>query len=419
MIFEQEQKSLPITKCQVWAAFKKVKASGGAAGVDGLTCDQVAGNPRKYLYPLWNRMTSGSYYPKPVKRAEISKYDGSSRPLGIPTVIDRVAQTVVKEELEDITEPHFSENSFGYRPGRGAHQAVAQCRDRSMRASWVIDLDIKSFFDSIDHGLMVKALRYFTKQKHILLYVKRWLKAPIQLQDGRVMENNSRGTPQGGVISPVLANIFLHVVFDKWFEINFPDCEFERYADDIVIHVNRYGRAKQVLQSVKERLNQCKLEVHPDKTRIVYCKGAQRYHPPFKVDHVSFDFLGFTFKPKLVKTKTKEKTLCFLPSMSKKSRKRFISVIRKLRVHRMTHLQIDDIARILADKLRGWINYFGKISMKGLKSVMYWLNLRLCSWAKNKYKRLRTKTQAYHWLKDVASGFPNQFVHWQYGFRME
>ncbi|MEL7196533.1 MAG: group II intron reverse transcriptase/maturase [Bacteroidota bacterium] len=419
MIFDEKQKTQPITKSQVWEAFNKVKAKGGASGVDGLTPKMVAGNPKKYLYPLWNRMASGSYFPQPVKRVMIPKYDGSRRPLGIPTVIDRVAQTVIKEELEAIVEPLFSEYSYGYRPGKGAHQAIQQCRDNSMRFNWAIDLDIKGFFDNIDHGLMIKALKYFTECKHILLYVKRWLKASIQLQDEQIIQNHEKGTPQGGVISPILANIFLHVVFDKWFERNYPDCKFERYADDIIIHANRYGRAKQVLQKVKNRLSKCKLEVHPDKTRIVYCKGVQTHHPPFKPDHVSFDFLGFTFKPKLIRSKTKGMILCFLPTMSKKCKKQFTTTVRQLKLHRMTHLTIDQIAGILADKLRGWINYFGKINMKGLKSVMYWLNQRLCSWVKNKYKRFRTKTQAYNWLKDTARQYPTLFVHWQYDFRME
>ena len=229
MIFEEKQKSQPIKKRQVWDAFKKVKANGGSAGVDGITIEMVEGNPRKYLYPVWNRMSSGSYHPKPVRQVMIPKYDGSERALGIPTVCDRVAQMVIKEELEAIVDKHFSASSFGYRPNKSAHGAVEQCRINCMQYNWAIDLDIKGFFDNIDHRLMIRGLKRFTNERHILLYVKRWLKAPVQLKDGTLTNTEGKGTPQGGVISPILANIFQHFAFDTWFEENYSEFAFERY----------------------------------------------------------------------------------------------------------------------------------------------------------------------------------------------
>ena len=211
MIFKEEQKTQPIERSEVWEAFKRVKAGGKSPGVDGITIDAVAGNPRKYLYPVWNRLASGSYYPPAVRQAEIPKGDGTKRVLGIPTVTDRVAQMVIKQKLEKLVDKHFSANSFGYRPNLSAHNAIERCRINCLRYSWVIDLDIKGFFDNIDHDLMMLAVKRFTSEKCILMYVERWLKAPVILLDGTLKESNGRGTPQGGVISPLLANIFLHL----------------------------------------------------------------------------------------------------------------------------------------------------------------------------------------------------------------
>lgn len=291
MIFEEKQKSQPIEKRQVWEAFQKVRSNGGAAGVDNLSIKEVSSQARKYLYPVWNRLASGSYYPKAVREVAIPKSDGRVRKLGIPTVQDRTAQMVIREELEAIVDKHFSANSYGYRPHKSAHQAIRQCRENCMKMDWAIDLDIKSFFDEIDHELMMKALRHFTDKKHIHLYVKRWLEAPIQKKDGTV-EPRSKGTPQGGVISPLLANIFLHFVFDKWLEKHHPQVKFERYADDIIIHCQNFKQALRTLEAVKARFKKCKLQIKDGKSNIVYCKRNQKKHPPFKVQYVTFDFFG-------------------------------------------------------------------------------------------------------------------------------
>ena len=267
----EKSRSYPITKEQVWEAFKLVKSKGGSPGVDGISIKEVAKSPEQHLYPVWNRLSSGSYFPPAVKRVQIPKGDGGFRSLGIPTVKDRLAQTVISKELEQIVEPLFSTSSHGYRPNRNAHQAIEQARKNCWQLPWVIDMDIKGFFDNIDHGLMIRYLRKFTDRKHIITYVKRWLKAPIELQDGTLLQNEERGTPQGGVISPLLANIFLHEVFDSWMEQEFPDCPFERYADDVIVHVKNEKYARYVLKQIRARLLANKLELHPDKTQIVYC----------------------------------------------------------------------------------------------------------------------------------------------------
>ncbi|MCD4811318.1 group II intron reverse transcriptase/maturase, partial [bacterium] len=283
MIFVEEQKTQPITRLQVQNAFKRVRANGGSAGVDKITIADVNKNKRKYLYPLWNRMASGSYFPQSVRQTLIPKSGGRKRALGIPTITDRVAQQVIATELENIVDKHFSRDSFGYRPNKSAHDAVEQCRINCMKYSWVIDLDIKGFFDNIDHKLLLKALRHYTDKKHILLYCERWLKSSIELPDGTIKHTDGKGTPQGGVISPVLANIFLDIVFDKWIQKNNPDIEFERYADDIVVHCQHIKQALRLMEAIKQRFKDCKLELNSEKSKIVYCRRNQKKQPPFKV----------------------------------------------------------------------------------------------------------------------------------------
>ena len=292
MIFNEQHKTQPISRLQVNEAFKRVRANKGSSGVDGITIDEVSSNIRKYLYPLWNRMASGSYFPKPVRQVLIPKGNGKMRPLGIPTVVDRVAQQVIATELEAVVEKRFHPNSYGYRPNKSAHDAIEHCRINCLKYSWVIDLDIKGFFDNIDHALLMKAVKYYTQEKHILMYVERWLKAPVQLSDGTLKHPQGKGTPQGGVISPVLANIFLDIVFDKWISKTSPDTPFERYADDIVIHCKNIKESLRLMDKIKQRFKDCKLELNQEKSKIVYCRRNQRYQPPFKVRYQKFDFFG-------------------------------------------------------------------------------------------------------------------------------
>ena len=366
---------------------------------------------------IWNRLASGSYYPQAVRQAEIPKEDGSMRLLGIPTVTDRVAQTVIKWKLERFTNKHFSANSFGYIEGKSQHDAIEQCRVNCLKHSWVIDLDIKGFFDNLDHELLMKAVKWFTKEKYILMYVERWLKAPVLQLDGTLKESNGKGTPQGGVISPLLANIFLHFAFDMWFRKQYPDGAFERFADDIVIHCDYYTDAQRTLEAVEQRLKECKLELNLCKTKIVHCQNNHKRQSPSKEVKRSFDFLGYTFKPRIVMFKGKIR-VGFTPGMSRKSQKRINKLCFKLRIHRMTHLSIYQIAGMLRSKIIGWINYYGKFRKSEMRGMFRVLNFRLGRWVRNKYRRFRKKPWycAFKWLVNVSKSFPNLFVHWEHGF---
>ncbi len=418
MIFREEQKTQPISRLQVMEAFTKVKANGGSTGVDGITIQKVASNVRKYLYPLWNRMASGSYYPKAVRQVMIPKGDGKERALGIPTVTDRVAQQVIATELEAIVDKHFSVNSFGYRPNKSAHDAVEQCRINCLKYSWVIDLDIKGFFDNIDHVLLLKALEHYTNKKHILLYVNRWLEAPVQLLDGTLKHPKGKGTPQGGVISPVLANIFLDIVFDKWLEKNYEGIQFERYADDVVIHCKSIKEALRLLEAITKRLKDCKLELNKEKSKIVYCRRNQHRQPPFKVQYQKFDFLGFTFKPRIIQERGKIK-IGFTPAMSSKSMHKINEELSKLQLHRFVYSPLSRIASLLKLKTRGWINYFGKFRKSEMGKLFRVLNLRLAKWVRNKYRKFRRRHWylSYKYLQGISRDYPNLFEHWKYDFR--
>jgi len=417
MIFEIEQKTQPITRLQVLEAFKRVRANGGSAGVDNISIEQVNNNKRKYLYPLWNRMSSGSYFPKAVRQTLIPKGGGKMRALGIPTVVDRVAQQVIATELESMVDKTFSESSYGYRPNKSAHQAVEQCRIKCMKYSWVIDIDIKGFFDNIDHDLLIKAVQWHTDKKHILLYCNRWLEAPIQKTDGTIRHPNGKGTPQGGVISPILANIFLDIVFDKWIEKRNPEVVYERYADDIVIHCSNIKEALRLLEAIKERLRVCKLEVNKDKTKIVYCRRNQKKQPPFKVYYQKFDFLGFTFKPRIIKERGKLK-LGFSPAISQKSIARINEELRKLKIHRWTYFSLSRVGEILKSKIRGWLNYYSKFRRSELRHLFRDFNKRLAKWIRNKYRRFRRRHWyfAYKHLQTIAKSYPYMFEHWKVGF---
>jgi len=418
MNLEKKSKPYPITYQQVSEAYRVVKGKGESPGVDGLTIDTISENPNVHLYPLYNRLASGSYFPAAVLRQDIAKADGSVRPLGIPTIKDRIAQTVISKELEAIVEPKFHMNSFGYRPKRGAHQAIEQAKTNCWQYAWVIDLDIKGFFDNIDHGLMIQALRYFTDEKHIILYAKRWMKAPIQLKNGNIIQNTEKGTPQGGVISPILANIFLHVVFDKWMDIHYPDCPFERYADDIIVHVKNEPYAREILKSLRQRFEACKLELHPEKTKLVYCRRKGRRKKKETKDE-KFDFLGFTFRPRKVQTKDGRLMYGFSPSISWKRTKRIIEMCRDLRFNRWIHLDIHGLSSALKPRIRGWLNYFGKFNISGMHTLFRHLNRRIAKWAFSKYKRFKRRKTVYYallWLRQVAKNYPYLFPHWELGF---
>ena len=350
-----QTKSFCISKHEVWSAYKQVKANKGAAGLDGQTIMEFEKDLKGNLYKLWNRMSSGSYFPPPVLRVEIPKADGRTRPLGIPTVADRIAQMVVKQRLEPELERHFHPDSYGYRPGKSALDAVGKARKCCWKNDWVLDLDIKGFFDNIDNQLMMKAVRAHTTEKWVLLYIERWLKAPIKLQDG-TLKYPEKGTPQGGVISPLLANLFLHYAFDRWMDRTYPDVPFERYADDAVCHCKSLAQAESLKQNLNKRMNEVGLELHPDKTQIVYCKDDNR-RKDYKA--VSFDFLGFTFRPRLSRNRNGKYFVNFSPAISKKAEKSIYQTIKDWQLTRRTLLDISDIASRINPVIRGWVNYYG------------------------------------------------------------
>jgi len=350
-------KPFDISKRVVWEAYERVKANQGAAGVDGESIEEFEKDLKGNLYKLWNRMSSGSYFPPPVRAVEIPKAGGRGvRVLGVPTVSDRIAQTVVRSYLEPEVEPLFHDDSYGYRPGRSALDAVATCRKRCWKKDWVVDLDIRAFFDSIPWDLMMKAVSTHTDLAWVLLYVKRWLQASLQMEDGTLVQRD-RGTPQGSAISPLVANLFLHYAFDTWLTREFPSVSFERYADDAVIHCATKPQAQHVLKALAQRMAQVGLELHPDKTRIVYCKDVDRtgFH-----EHEQFTFLGYTFRPRLSKSR-----------------------------HGHHFVKYPILRRI---------------------------NDYLVRWATQKYKRLfRHPNRARRWLRIVAGRASALFAHWRLG----
>lgn len=401
-------KPFSISKGVVWEAYERVKRNGGAAGVDQETIEAFEKGLKDNLYKLWNRMSSGAYFPPPVRTVEIPKDDGSKRKLGIPTVADRIAQTVVKIYLEPLVEPHFHQDSYGYRPNKSAVEAVGVARQRCWRYDWVIDLDIKGFFDNLDWELTMRAVRKYTDNRWVLLYIERWLKAPAKLEDGTLV-GRSKGTPQGGVISPTIANIFLHLAFDTWMAKGYPDVPFERYADDMVIHCGTEEQAQAVLESIKKRLVLCKLEVHPEKTKIVYCKDEHRRG---SYRHEKFDFLGYTFRPRRARGR-RGFFVNFSPAVSDKASKSMRQTIRNWQVNRHSDKSLNDLARKINPIIRGWINYYGRYYKSELYPVFRQLDYGLVRWAERKYKRFRGKFRApKQWLEAIANREPQLFAHW-------
>lgn len=402
-------KPFDISKRAVWDAFKLVKANRGSAGVDAQTIQDFEANLKGNLYKLWNRLASGSYFPPPVRRVEIPKSDGGKRPLGIPTVSDRIAQMVVKKSLEPKLAPYFHRDSYGYRPGRSALDAVGVARQRCWRYDWVVDLDIRGFFDNIDHSLLMRAVRKHTDCKWIVLYVERWLKAPVQLEDGTLLERN-KGTPQGGVVSPLLANLFLHYAFDQWMVRTYPHLPFERYADDSIVHCRTEAEAKQLVHDIGVRLAECGLELHPVKTKIVYCQDGKRTRD---YPNVQFDFLGYGFQPRSAMARWGNLFLSFSPAVSAKAAKSIQATVRSWKIHRWTQRSIEELADSFNPVIRGWINYYGAFYRSALSRVFQSLNFALTRWAKRKYKRLKgSLTKARLWLRRLARQQPSLFAHW-------
>jgi len=398
----------------IWEAYKQVRSNGGSAGVDSMSIEYLDQNRSKLLYKLWNRMASGSYFPQAVKRVEIPKDGGQVRLLGIPTAMDRIAQQVLKNYLEPRLEREFLEVSYGYRPNRGAHQAIEKVRMNVRKYAWAIDLDIKSFFDTVDHQLLYKALSKHVTEKWAMLYLRRWLESPTELGKGELQLNEGKGTPQGGVISPLLANLYLHYCIDRWMQIHFPKVKLVRYVDDMIIHCQSESQAEILLNAVNQRLADCGLAAHPEKTKIVYCKKSGR---PLKGKSVQFDFLGFSFKPMSKRLKKGGHFLQFDCTVSRKSKSKMISKLRGMRIGNRTGSSLSQIADLMARQLRGWINYYGKIYLKGMSPVFYYIHQRLMRWATRRYKRFKgSRIKAANFLKRIARSYPNLFYHWTLGY---
>ena len=402
-------KSWSIPKRWVWDAYKRVKANGGAAGVDDQSIEEFERDLKNNLYKLWNRMSSGSYFPPPVKRVQISKREGGSRPLGIPTVSDRIAQAVVKAYLEPELEKHFHPDSYGYRPGKSASQAVGVARERCWRHAWALDLDIRACFDSIPHELLLKAVKKHTNCPWVLLYIERWLQAPVQLENG-ALEPRQKGTPQGSVISPLLCNLFLNYAFDRWMATYHPTIPFERFADDILCHCGSEQQAKTLKETLERRFAECGLELHPTKTKIVYCKDDDRRgtYPNEK-----FDYLGYTFRARRSKNRWGKYFVNFSPGVSNAATKAIREEIRHWQLRCRVDRWIDDLARMFNPIIRGWITYYGRYYKSALYPTLRYLNRCLARWAMAKYKRLkRHRRRAEQWIRRTSLRDPTLFAHW-------
>jgi len=408
----EKGKPFNIARKTVFDAFKLVKSNQGSAGVDGISILEYEANLKDNLYKLWNRMSSGSYFPPAVLGIEIPKKNGGKRLLGIPSVEDRIAQMTAKLHFEGLVEPIFYNDSYGYRPNKSAIDAVTVTRERCWKYDWLIEFDIKGLFDNIDHTLLMKAVRKHTDCKWVILYIERWLKAPIQMPNHENVKRD-KGTPQGGVISPVLANLFMHYAFDRWITTGYKKNPWARYADDGIIHCKDEKESRELLGHLEKRMIECGLEIHPDKTKIIYCKDSKRKG---QYTNTSFDFLGYTYSARMLSCKNGSMFVGFNPAVSKKACKSIRMAIRSWKLHRRTSADIDKIAHSINPILRGWINYYGKFHKSELFDVLQHVNRAIIQWVKRKYKRFwRRTTRACEWLKQVSKYKSKMFCHWEVG----
>jgi RNA-directed DNA polymerase len=406
-----EGKSYVIPKQLVWDAWLKVKAKGGSAGADGVTIEQFEQGSEDHLFALWNRMSSGSYFPGPVRAVDIPKKQGSRR-LGIPNIVDRIAQTAAAVALEANVEQVFHDDSYGYRSGRSPLDAVAVCRERGFRKDWVLDVDIRKFFDSVPWDLTLKALARHTDQKWVLLYVRRWLKAPMLMTDGSLVPRE-KGTPQGSPISPLIANLFLHYGFDAWMAREFPAVPFERFADDLVIHCVSELQASHVRRMLARRLVEVGLELHPEKTKVVYCKDSNRRGTH---EQVSFTFCGYTFRPrKAANKKLGVAFTSFLPAVSPGKLSEISQRAASWRLHRRTTWTLNELAKEVNPVIGGWLAYYTAFYPAAVNPLCRNMDYHLVRWARWKYKRLkRSGPRARAWLRGVRTREPELFEHWRH-----
>jgi RNA-directed DNA polymerase len=400
---------VPITYEMVARAYQKVRKGGKTPGVDEESwADFESKGVERQLYVIWNRLSSGSYFPQAVKRIEIPKKDGSKRKLGIPTMRDRIAQEVVKDYMEKRIDDRFHEHSYGYRPMKSSHEAIKQVRENVLEKDWVVDIDISKFFDEIDHELMLKAVEAMMEEKWVKMYIKRWLEMKVQTAEG-TEDSQGKGTPQGGVISPLLANLYLHYSLDQWLTKHYPTVSFVRYADDMVLHCKTEKESQEVLRALKGRLTQVKLRLNEGKSKIVYCKDYRR-----KALHekTQFGFLGFSFQPRLAQSKIGLGSYTvFTGEISGENQQKIREEIRESVNWRNTTLEVEDLAARLNNKLRGWINYFGILGKRSLRNTMHYVDTRLLKWLIRKHKvGYRTGQQI---LQHLYEKQPYLFYHWQ------
>lgn len=410
----QKAKSFEISKHQVWQAYLRVKANNGAGGIDGVELEDYEKDLKDNLYKLWNRMSSGSYFPQAVRLVEIPKESGGIRTLGIATIEDRIAQQVVVMMLEPLVEPHFHTDSYGYRPGKSAHQALEVTRQRCWRHDWVLDLDISQYFDSIDHGLLMKAVSRHTDCTWALLYIRRWLVVPYQLKDGSLVQRD-KGVAQGSNIGPVMSNLFLHYVFDEWMKRKYTDIPFERYVDDAICHCVSERQARELKQAIKERFAGCGLELNEEKTKIVYCRDDDRKG---KYQEEQFTFLGYTFRSRRSKNRQGKHFINFTPAISNKAKTKITRSMRGWNLQSRADKTIEDLARMFNKIIQGWINYYGRFYKSAMYPLFRHLNRKLAYWVRRKFKRFkRHGHRAEGWLGRIASQQPNLFAHWRLGIR--
>ena len=407
-------KPFDIPKRLIWNAWRLVRANQGAAGADEQSLKSFECDLKNNLYRIWNRMSSGSYFPPPVKEVLIPKKSGGERALGIPTVSDRVAQAAVKLVLEPELEPHFHEDSYGYRPGRSAHQAIAVTRKRCWYNDWVLEFDIRGLFDNIDHTLLMKSVRHHTTCSWVLLYIERWLTAPVQQKDG-TLRQRTKGTPQGGVVSPLLANLFMHYAFDRWMTIQFPRLPFCRYADDGLIHCRSLKQAEHVRERIAQRMKECGLELHPVKTRIVYCKDHNRRQ---QYDCMQFDFLGYNFRPRRSLDRYGRLFSSFSPAIAPSAAKALRQEVREWRLQLKSDKSLEELARVFNPVIKGWLQYYCRFHASAFNAVARNINRAIVRWAMRKFKKLRDhKCRAVEWVLRVAQTRPHLFAHWRAGFK--
>lgn len=399
-------KPIDLSKSVVFEAYKRVKSNAGVAGVDQQTLEDFAQNLEKNLYKIWNRLSSGSYFPPAVKQVGIPKKSGGTRYLGIPTVSDRIAQMSIKLLVEPLWEPLFHADSYGYRPNKSALQAVEVTRGRCWQYGWLVEFDIKGAFDNIDHELLLKAVRKHTPERWQVMYIERWLTAPTETSEGLI--DRARGTPQGGVISPLLMNLFMHYAFDCWMARHYTELPFARYADDAVVHCHTRAEAELLMTAIADRLVECGLQMHPEKSKIVCCKvGSQREDAA----HTAFTFLGFTFRARAAVRKDGSIFTGFLPAVSAEACSAMRSQIRSWRLHRWSSVSLGQLLAAHRRVLMGWLNYYGKFYRSALSSVFNYYYHRLMSWVRRKFKRFRGRTVAcQQWLAKVQTAYPRLFV---------